>query len=207
MPFGLTNAPAVFQALVLRDVINRYVFIYLDDILIFSESMGEHVTHVHLVLQRLLENRLFTKAEKCEFHRSTVQFLGFVVARGKLEMDPSKTWPRPTNRKELQRYLGFANFYRRFIRGFSSTVRPLTALTSTKVSFLWSPEAELAFTELKTQLSTAPILIMPNSEEQFIVEVDTSDTGAVLSQWAPDGKVHPCAYFSHLSCLFCNEIL
>ena len=132
MPFGLTNAPAVFQALVndiLRDVINRYVFVYLDDILIFSESMGEHVTYVRLVLQRLLENRLFAKAEKCEFHRSTVQFLGFVVARGKLEMDPSKTeavvsWPRPTNRKELQRFLGFANFYRRFIRGFSLTVRP-----------------------------------------------------------------------------------
>ena len=91
MPFGLTNAPAVFQALVndiLRDIINYYVFVYLDDILIFSETMGEHVTHVRLVLQRLLDKCLF--AEKCKFHRSTVQFLGFVVARGKLEMDPSK---------------------------------------------------------------------------------------------------------------------
>ena len=188
MSFGLTNAATVFQALVndvLRDIINRYIFVYLDDIPI-SESMGEHVTHVRLILQWLLENRLFAKAKKCEFHRSTVQFFGFVVARRKLEMDPSKTeavvsWPRPTNRKELQWFLGFANFYRRFIRGFSSTVCPLTALTFTKVPFLWSPEAEAAFTDLKTRFSTAPIFIMPNSKEQFIQEVDASDTGVVLT--------------------------
>ena len=97
IPFGLTNAPAVFQALVnddLREVINRYVFVYLDDILVFSETLEEHVAHVRLVLQRLLENRLFAKAEKCEFHRSTVQFLGFVVSRGKLEIG-SWTLRRP----------------------------------------------------------------------------------------------------------------
>ena len=91
----------------LSDVINRHVFIYLDDILVFSETLEEHTSYVRLILQRLLKNRLFAKAEKCEFHRSTVQFLGFVVSRGKLEMDPVKTeavvsWPTPTNRKELQ---------------------------------------------------------------------------------------------------------
>ena len=183
-PFGLTNAPAVFQALVndvLRDVINRNVFVYLDDILVFSETLEEHVAYVRLVLQRLLENRLFAKAERCEFHRSTVQFLCFVVSRGKLEMDPAKTkavvsWPTPTDRKELQRFLGFANFYRRFIRGFSSTVQPLTALTSTKLPFLWTAEAEAAFTTLKTRFSTAPILIVPNPELQFILEVDVNVT-------------------------------
>ena len=186
MPFGLTNAPAVFQALVndvLCDVINRNVFGYLDDILVFSETLEQHVAHVCLVLQRLLENRLYAKAEKCEFHRSTIQFLGFVVSRGKLEMDLSKTeavmsWPTPTDRRELQRFLGFANFYRRFIRGFSSTVQPLTALTSTEVPFRWTPEADTAFTALKTRFSTTPILIMPNPEEQFVLEVDASDTGA-----------------------------
>ena len=207
MPFGLMNTPAVFQALVndvLSDVINHNVFVYLDDILVFSESLKEHVAYVRLVLQRLLENCLFAKAEKCEFHRSTIQFLGFVVSRGKLEMDPVKTeavvsWPPPTNSKELQRFLGFANFYCRFIRGFSSTVQPLTTLTSTKVPFLWTPTAEATFAALKTRFSTAPILIMPNPKEQFILEVDASDTGvgAVLSQRAPDGKVHPCAYFSY----------
>ena len=115
--------------------------------------------------------------------RSTVQFLGFVVARGRLEMDPSKTeavvsWPTPSNRKELQCFLGSANFYRRFIRGFSSMVRPLTALTSTKVPFLCSSEAEAAFADLKTRFATAPILVMPDPEKQFILEVDASDTGA-----------------------------
>ena len=202
MPFGLTNVPAVFKALVndvLRDVINRHVFVYLDDILIFSDSLEEHVVHVQLVLQR----QRIVKAEKYEFHWSTVQFLGFMVSRGRIEMDPAKieavvSWPPPTNRKELQRFLGFANFYRRFICGFSSTVQPLTALTSTKSMFRWTPEAEAAFSDLKTRFSTAPILIMPNPEKQFILKVDASDTGVgmVLSQRGPSGKVHPCAYFS-----------
>ena len=109
MPFGLTNAPAVFQALVndfLRDVTNQNVFVNLDDIHIFSDTLEEHIANVRLVLQRLLENRLFAKAEKCEFHRTTIQFLGFVISRGKLEIDPTKTdavgsWPTPMNRKEL----------------------------------------------------------------------------------------------------------
>ena len=191
----------------MNDVINRHVFVYLDDILVLSETLEEHVAYVCLVLQRLLENRLFAMAEKCEFHRSTVQFLGFVVSKGKMEMDPAKTeavvsWLTPTNRKELQWFLGFANFYHRFICGFSSKVQHLTALTPSKVLFLWTPEAEATFTTLKTRFSTAPILIMPNPEQQFILEVDASDTGAgaVLSQQAPDNKVHPCAYFSrHLS--------
>ncbi|KAL2077728.1 hypothetical protein ACEWY4_027232 [Coilia grayii] len=174
LPFGLTNAPAVFQALVndvLRDMLNRFVFVFLDDILIFSKSQSEHQIHVRAVLQRLLENRLFVKAEKCEFHRNTISFLGFVVSAGTLQMDLRKIravveWPRPSTRRELQRFLGFANFYRRFIRNYSTT----------------------------------PILRQPDPNEQFIVEVDASDVGvgAVLSQRsADDRKVHPCAFFSH----------
>lgn len=93
MPFGLTNAPAVFQALindVLRDMLNHFVFVYLDDILFFSRSLDEHVTHVHTVLKRLLENRLFVKAEKCEFHVTLVAFLGFIIEKGQLKPDPAK---------------------------------------------------------------------------------------------------------------------
>ncbi|KAF7640631.1 hypothetical protein LDENG_00028590, partial [Lucifuga dentata] len=135
MPFGLTNAPAVFQALVndiLRDMLNRFVFVYLDDILMFSRSREEHVSHVQSVLQCLLENSLYCKAEKCEFHVSSVSFLGFVVAEGSIQMDPEKvsavtTWPVSGSRKQLQRFLGFANFYQRFVRGFSSIAAPLTA--------------------------------------------------------------------------------
>lgn len=137
MPFSLTNAPAVFQALiknVLCDMLNHFVFVYLDDILIFSKSLHEHTHHIRTVFQRLLENNLFVKPEKCEFHVSEVSFLGFILADGRLQMDPKKAqavrdWPQPTSVKGVQRFLGFANLYRKFIRGFSSVAAPLTTLT------------------------------------------------------------------------------
>uniref|UniRef100_A0A8D0CYT6 Gypsy retrotransposon integrase-like protein 1 n=1 Tax=Sander lucioperca TaxID=283035 RepID=A0A8D0CYT6_SANLU len=197
MPFGLTNAPAVFQALVndvLRDMLNVFVFVYLDDILIFSCNLDEHINHVRAVLQRLLNNDLFVKAEKCEFHVPKVSFLGYVVAEGEMSMDPEKVkavkeWPTPTNRKEVQRFLGFANFYRKFIRNFSSVAAPLHKLTSSKSRFVWSPQADSAFQVLKERFVTAP----------FVVEVDASNVGlgAILSQrLSTDGKLHPCAFLS-----------
>uniref|UniRef100_A0A8C6M2A9 Gypsy retrotransposon integrase-like protein 1 n=1 Tax=Nothobranchius furzeri TaxID=105023 RepID=A0A8C6M2A9_NOTFU len=207
MPFGLTNAPAVFQRLVnavLGDYINDFVTVYLDDILIFSSSIAQHQKHVRAVLQRLLENRLYVKAEKCEFHVSVVKFLGFVLESGRLKADPEKVqavadWPKPTTRKQLQRFLGFANFYRRFIRNYSQTAAPLTCLTSTAKTFSWSPEAEVAFRTLKKKFTEAPVLTRPDPSQQFTVEVDASDTGvgAVLSQVSPvDHRLHPCAFFS-----------
>ncbi|KAI7791583.1 hypothetical protein IRJ41_025951 [Triplophysa rosa] len=149
LPFGLTNAPAVFQGLVnsvLGEMINQFVFVYLDDILIFSPSLQAHTQHVRRVLQRLLENRLFVKAEKCEFHAESVTFLGHILSTSGIQADPAKTeavaeWPVPDTRKGLQRFLGFANFYRRFIRNFGQIAAPLTALTSTKTSFRWNQQA------------------------------------------------------------------
>ena len=207
LPFGLTNAPAVFQCLVndvLRDMINVFVVVYLDDLLIFSKSRDEHVVHVRLVLQRLLENRLFVKAEKCEFHTTSLEFLGHIVQEGKVSTDPKKVravreWPVPRSRLDLQRFLGFANFYRRFIMNFSSIAAPLCALTSTRVAFSWTPEADRAFSFLKDAFSSAPVLAYPDPDRPFIVEVDASDSGvgAVLSQRdAVSGKIHPCAFFS-----------
>uniref|UniRef100_A0A8C6P7M8 Gypsy retrotransposon integrase-like protein 1 n=3 Tax=Nothobranchius furzeri TaxID=105023 RepID=A0A8C6P7M8_NOTFU len=207
MPFGLTNAPAVFQSLVnsvLGDMLNKYVTVYLDDILIFSKTLEQHVLHVRSVLQRLLENRLYVKAEKCVFHVSTVKFLGFVIESGRLRADPEKVqavteWPTPSSRKQLQRFLGFANFYRRFIRNFSQTAIPLTNLTSTNRPFVWSTEAEAAFQKLKKLFTNAPVLHRPDPQLQFTLEVDASDTGvgAVLSQVSPlDHRLHPCAFFS-----------
>uniref|UniRef100_A0A8D0CUG7 Gypsy retrotransposon integrase-like protein 1 n=1 Tax=Sander lucioperca TaxID=283035 RepID=A0A8D0CUG7_SANLU len=207
MPFGLSNAPAVFQALVndvLRDMLNRFVFVYLDDILIFSKSSQEHELHVRQVLQRLLENKLFVKMEKCEFHVSNTSFLGYMIAQGELRMDPAKIsavtdWPAPSTRKQLQRFLGFANFYRRFIKDYSRIAAPLTALTSISLPFEWNEGADSAFKELKHRFASAPILMQPDPDRQFVVEVDASDTGvgAVLSQRSPeDNKLHPCAFLS-----------
>ncbi len=208
MPFGLSNSPAVFQALVndvLRDMVDQFIYVYLDDILIFSSSLQEHVQHVRRVLQRLLENGLFVKAEKCAFHAQSVPFLGFIVSPEGVRMDPDRVkavvnWPAPDSRKDLLRFLGFANFYRRFIRNFSQLAAPLTALTSTKMTFRWSNAAEAAFTKLRGRFVSAPIFRAPDPTRQFVVEVDASEVGvgAVLSQRATsDDKVHPCAFFSH----------
>lgn len=118
---------------VLQDLLNLFVFIYLDEILIFSRSLKELEGHVNRVLQRLLDNHLYVKPEKCEFHFSQTQFLGFIVTPSHLEMDPKKVkavhnWPTPATVKEVQRFIGFANFYRRFIKNFNLVVAPLTAL-------------------------------------------------------------------------------
>ncbi len=208
MPFGLSNSPAVFQALVndvLRDMVDQFIYVYLDDILIFSSSLQEHVQHVRRVLQRLLENGLFVKAEKCAFHAQSVPFLGFIVSPEGVRMDPDKvkavvSWPTPDSRKALQRFLGFAKFYRRFIRNFSQLAAPLTALTSTKMAFRWSNAAEAAFTKLRSRFVSASILRAPDPTCQFVVEVDASEVGvgAVLSQRATsDDKMHSCMFFSH----------
>lgn len=144
MSFGLTNAPAVFQNVinkVLGDMLNQFVFVYLDDILIFSPDLKTHVQQVRQVLQRILQHGLYVKADKCEFHQPSVSFLGFIIAKDQLQMDPEKVkavvdWPIPPDRKQLQRFLGFANFYRKFIRNYSSVAAPLHTLTSSKVKSL-----------------------------------------------------------------------
>ncbi len=163
----------------------RFFFVYLDDILIFSQNERDHVQHVRRVLQRLLENRLFAKVEKCEFHAQSIPFLGFILSPEGIRMDPAKVeavadWPITENRRAVQRFLGFANFYRRFIRNFSQVALPLT--------------------DLSFRFSSAPILTTPDPSCQFIVEVDASEVGVggVLSQRSPsDERIHPCAFFSH----------
>ncbi|KAL0166247.1 hypothetical protein M9458_038091, partial [Cirrhinus mrigala] len=185
MPFGLSNSPGVFQALVndvLRDMVDQFIYVYLDDILIFSSSLQEHVQHVRRVLQRLLENGLFVKAEKCVFHAQSVPFLGYILSAEGIRVDPAKVqavvdWPTPDSRKALQRFLGFANFYRRFIRNFSQLAAPLTALTSPRTTFRWSDTAEAAFAKLKSRFVSAPILVTPDPSRQFVVEVDASEVG------------------------------
>ncbi|XP_053499602.1 uncharacterized protein LOC128619445 [Ictalurus furcatus] len=208
MPYGLSNAPSVFQCLindVLRDMLGHHVIAYIDDILIYSDSREEHVHHVRQVLQRLLRHQLYVKAEKCEFHRTTIAFLGYVISPEGISMDQEKvqavvSWPTPTTIKELQRFLGFANFYRRFIRNFSAIANPLTSLLKGKPKRLsWNSSAQSAFDKLKKAFTTAPIIKHPDPSRPFIVEVDASETGvgAILSQrFGEKPKLHLVAFFS-----------
>uniref|UniRef100_A0A4W5RRF9 ribonuclease H n=1 Tax=Hucho hucho TaxID=62062 RepID=A0A4W5RRF9_9TELE len=134
MPYGLTNSPAIFQSFIneiFKDLINQFVVAYIDDILIYSKTEAEHINHVRIVLARLLENQLYVKAEKCEFHVKQTSFLGYRISYHGVKMEEGKVqavteWPQPTTVKELQRFLGFANFYRRFIRNYSTIASPLT---------------------------------------------------------------------------------
>ncbi len=208
MPFGLANSPSVFQSFindVFRDMLNRWVIVYIDDILIYSTTLEDHIKQVRAVHRRLIDHQLYAKAEKCEFHQESVSFLGYVISSGGVAMDDKKihsvvNWLQPTTLKELQRFLGFANFYRRLIRNFSTVAAPLTSMTKKGNQRLtWSPAAHQAFRTLKERFTTAPILHHPNPEQEFIVEVDASSTsiGAVLSQRQGDPpKLYPCAFFS-----------
>ncbi|KAL0150452.1 hypothetical protein M9458_054269 [Cirrhinus mrigala] len=209
MPFGLANSPSFFQAFineVFRDMLNRWVIVYIDDILIYSNSYAEHVRYVRAVLQRLIVHQLYAKEEKCEFHLDKISFLGYVISAEGVAMDEKKVnavlnWPRPTTLKELQRFLGFSNFYRRFIRHFSTVAAPFTAMVKKGTSRLtWSQPALQAFNDLRQRFTTAPILHHPDPNKPFIVEVDASSTGvgAVLSQRQGEpSKMFLCAYFSH----------
>ncbi len=208
MPFGLVNSPSVFQSFindVFRDMLDHYVIVYINDILIYSETLQEHIQHVRSVLQRLIKYQLYAKLEKCEFHTTSVTFLGYIISQEGVAMDESKVhavlnWPLPSNIKELQRFLGFVNFYRRFIRGFSSIAAPLTDMTKKGSHRLqWTTVAHKAFDQLKHQFTTAPILHHPDPNSPFVVEVDASNIGigAILSQRQGDpAKLYPCAYYS-----------
>ncbi|KAK3508000.1 hypothetical protein QTP70_010157 [Hemibagrus guttatus] len=209
MPYSLANAPSVFQDFiheVLQEFLHRCVLVYIDDILIYSRSLAEHCRHVAEVLGCLREFQLFLKAEKCSFNQPSVQFLGYNISSSGIQMDEGKIiavrdWPAPTTVKELQWFLGFANFYRWFIQDYSIIADPLTNLLRNKPkSLLWSPAAEGAFNTLKRAFTTAPLLIHPDPDKPFLVEVDASTTGvgAVLSQQQGNpSRLHPCAFFSH----------
>ena len=206
MPFGLTNAPAVFQHLmndVFREYLDQFVVIYLDDVLIFSQNQREHEKHVRLVLEKLRSAGLYAKLEKCEFDKSSVEFLGYVISQDGISMDPRKidtllSWKRPNSVKEVQSFLGFANFYRIFIKDYSKTVSPLTALTRKATTFQWNLQAEEAYKTLEKCFTTAPVLAHADPSRPFVLETDGSDfaLGAVLSQVQSDGQLHPVAYYS-----------
>ncbi|KAL0172696.1 hypothetical protein M9458_033007, partial [Cirrhinus mrigala] len=208
MPYGLSISPSVFQTFmneVFREFLHRFLVVYIDDILIYSQNLAEHRQHVRQVLHKLRDHSLYLKLEKCEFHRPSAQFLGYIITTEGMQMDQGKVsaiqeWPQPLTVKELQRFLGFSNFYRRFIKNYSSVTAPLTSLLRGKPkALIWNPAAHEAFQRLKEIFSTALSLHHPNPELPFTVEVDTSTTGvgAVLSQAVGEPPLlHPCPFYS-----------
>jgi RNase H-like domain found in reverse transcriptase/Reverse transcriptase (RNA-dependent DNA polymerase) len=205
MPFGFSNAPSTFQGLmneVFRDYVDQFILVYLDDVLIFSRSEEEHKQHVEMVLQRLRDERLFAKLSKCEFNKSSVSLLGHIVGANGLQREGKKVeavvkWPQPANKVEVQSFLGFANYYRRFISGFSQMAAPLSNLTKKKVSFDWTEPHEVAFEALTTAFTTAHVLKLPDPAKPYVVKTDasTSGIGVELEQEEDDG-FHPVAFAS-----------
>ena len=206
MPFGLTSAPASFQHFindVLRPFLDRFASAYLDDIIIYSDTYEEHQEHVRQALEKLKENGLHLKPEKCEFFRKEIKYLGLIIGRDGIKMDPEKIrtirdWETPGKLRDVRSFIGFANFYRRFIWGYSDIVRPLTELTKKGVKWKWDPPQQEAFDALKDAFTSAPILARFDFDKDVIVETDASDyvSAGVLSQYGDDGLLHPDAFFS-----------
>src|ERR1700733_1281847 len=208
MYFGLTNSPGTFQTMmneIFSDlIIQGVVAVYLDDILIFTNSLEEHRRISRMVMERLRKHKLYLRYDKCEFEKTRIEYLGVIISHNHVEMDPVKVagvaeWPTPTNKKEVQSFLGFTNFYRRFIANFSHHARPLFNLTKKEVAFTWGEEERSAFDTLKGMVTSAPVLILSQTDRPFRIEADGSGvaTGAVLSQVSPeDEKWHPVAFLS-----------
>ncbi|GJX20975.1 putative reverse transcriptase domain-containing protein [Tanacetum coccineum] len=192
MPFGLTNAPAVFMDLmnrVCKPYLDKFVIVFIDDILIYSKNKQEHEEHLKLILELLKKEELYAKFSKCEFWIPKVQFLGHVIDSEGIHVDPAKIesikdWTSPKSPTEIRQFLGLAGYYRRFIEGFSKIAKPMTKLTQKKVKFEWGDKQEAAFQLLKQKLCSAPILALPEGSEDFIAYCDASKKGlgAVLMQ-------------------------
>lgn len=200
MPFGLPSAPATFQCLmnaIFEAHIRKFVIIFLDDILVFSETLEEHVQHLRIVLEILREHQLYAKLSKCSFAQDHIDYLGHVISKDGVTTDSDKTeammnWPTPTNTTELQGFLGLTGYYHKFVPHYGIIAKPLTQQL-TKKGFQWTEQAQLAFDTLKQAMVTTPILALPNFDKPFSIETDACDTGidAVLVQ-----EGHPIAYYS-----------
>ena len=200
MPFGLCNAPATFQALmndVLRPFLRRFVLVFFDDILIYSTSWADHLRHLRAVLTMLQQHQLFVKRSKCAFGVSSISYLGHIISEAGVAMDSAKVqavadWPQPRSVRAVRGFLGLAGYYRKFVQDYGTIAAPLTALLQ-KDGFAWNDAATAAFLALKAAITSAPVLALPDFQQEFIVECDASTHGfgAVLLQ-----DKHPIAFFS-----------
>lgn len=194
MSFGLTNTHATFMILVddiLQPFTNAFVVVYLDDIFIFNQSWEEHLHHIQQGLQTCRKHKMCANLEKCTFGLTYVQYLGYIIDYQGVHVDPSKIqfiqdWPAPTTLIELRIFLGLANFYHRFVLGFSHIAWPLSQVTKggAKTKFFWSKTQQRTFSKLKNRLYFAPVLTLPYLQQPFEIHTDASDyaIGAVLTQ-------------------------
>ncbi|GJU01009.1 putative reverse transcriptase domain-containing protein [Tanacetum coccineum] len=185
MPFGLTNAPAIFMDLmnrVCKPYLDKFVIVFIDDILIYSKSEEEHEVHLKTILDLLKKKKLYAKFLKCKFWLKEVQFLGHVVNRDGIHVDPSKVesvknWKTPESSTEIRSFLGLAGYYRRFIENFSKIAKPLTLLTQKNKTYVWGDKQDEAFLILMEKLCNAPVLALPDGPDDFVVYCDASKHG------------------------------
>lgn len=196
VPFGLTNAPSVFMSLmqgVFRTFLDKFVVVFLDDILVYSDSLEEHEQHLRLVFECLKRNKLYANPKKCDFFKTEIIYLGHIITREGIAVDPSKIraiveWPAPTNVSKVRSFMGLASYYQRSVANFLNIAHPITSLQRKGKKFVWSEKCEEAFQQLKKRLTSAPVLAMPDSSKEFVVCTDASvdGLGGVLMQ---DGRV------------------
>nr|XP_051211131.1 uncharacterized protein LOC127328578 [Lolium perenne] len=201
MPFGLTSAPATFQTAmntIFAHAIRRFVLVFVDDVLIYSKTLADHKRHLAEVFQILEQNKLFLKKSKCSFAQKSLEYLGHIISANGVATDPAKIsavqhWPQPRDVKQVRGFLGLAGYYRKFIRHFGIICRPLTNLLKKNVPFVWSPVVDDAFQTLKRALVQAPVLALPDFQQEFVIEMDACATGigAVLMQHG-----HPLTFLS-----------
>ncbi|GJS22147.1 putative reverse transcriptase domain-containing protein [Tanacetum coccineum] len=214
MPYGLTNAPVVFMDLmncVCKPYLEKFVIVFIDDILIYSKSEEEHEAHLKTILDLLKEEKLYAKFSKCEFWLKEVQFLGHVVNRDGIHVDPSKVesvknWKTPESPTEIRSFLGLAGYYRRFIENFSKIAKPLTLLTQKNKAYVWGDKQEESFRILKEKLCNAPVLALPDGPNDFVVYCDASNQGfgcvlmqrgKVIAYASRQLKIHEKNYTTH----------
>jgi hypothetical protein len=192
MSFGLTNAPAYFMYLmnkVFMEYLDKFVIVFIDDILIFSKTMEEHEEHLRLVLENLRSNKLYAKFSKCEFWLTEVAFLGDVISAGGVSVDSGKVkdvlnWMLPTTASEIRSFLGLAGYYRQYIKDFSKIAKPMTKLLENNKAFECTKECQASFEELRKRLTSAPIFVLPDLTKKFDIYCDASrqGLGCVLMQ-------------------------
>nr|KYP35801.1 Retrovirus-related Pol polyprotein from transposon 17.6 [Cajanus cajan] len=214
MPFGVTNAPTIFMDYmnqIFHLYLDKFVVVFIDDILVYSKNKEEHEEHLKVVLQTLRERQLYAKLSKYDFWLEEVSFLGHVISSGGIAVDPSIVeavlkWETPKSISEIRIFLALAGYYRRFIEGFSKLALPLTSLTRKGVVFVWDSKCENSFRDLKEKLTSAPVLVLPDLSKTFVVYCDASKMGLgevlmhegkVVSYASRQLKIHEKNYPTH----------